>query len=257
MKISVVMPAYNAERYIEASMGSVLTQTWRDLELIVVDDCSRDATPEKVRRMAERDERVIYLRNERNSGASASRNRGVQAAGGEWIAFLDSDDLWRKDKLERQMALVKQHPDAVLCYTASGFMDEDGRTYEYVMEAEERMTYRGLLRKNIMTCSSVLLRRDAALRYPMPGDDLHEDYAVWLSVLREFPCAYGLNEALVVYRLRKQSKSGDRMRSARMLFRTYRYVGFSAARSAFLTARYAGYSIAKRRRVTKRRGTNQ
>ena len=249
MKVSVVMPAYNAEQYIEVAIRSVLGQSWRELELIVVDDGSRDGTAEIVERLAEEDGRITLLRNAENAGVSASRNRGVREAHGEWIAFLDSDDLWRADKLERQLALAGRHPEAVLSYTASAFMDESGRMYSYVMEAEEETTYKTLLRKNLISCSSVMVRRDVMLRHPMGGDRMHEDYAAWLEILREGRCAYGLNEPLLVYRLRQSSKSGRRLHSAGMLYRSYRYVGYSALCAAAMTLRYAVHSIEKRKKI--------
>lgn len=249
MKVSVIMPAYNAEKYIEAAVQSVLRQTWAELELLIIDDCSRDATAALAERLAAADGRITVLRSAKNAGVSASRNRGVAAARGDWIAFLDSDDLWRADKLEKQLALLERHPDAVLSYTASAFMDESGRMYSYVMEAEAETTYATLLRRNLLSCSSVMVRRDVMLRHPMGGDRMHEDYAAWLLILRETRCAYGLNEPLLVYRVRRSSKSGQRLRSAGMLYRSYRYVGHSAFGAGLLTLRYTVHSISKRWKI--------
>lgn len=254
MKVSVVMPAYNAEKYIEAAIQSVLRQTWTEFELLVIDDGSQDSTAEIAERLAAGDERIAVLRGAENAGVSASRNRGVAQAGGKWIAFLDSDDLWREDKLERQLALLERHPDAVLSYTAAAFMDESGRMYSYVMAAEAETVYETLLRKNLLSCSSVMVRRDVMLRHPMGGDRMHEDYAAWLSVLRETRCAYGLNEPLLIYRVRRSSKSGRRLRSAGMLYRSYRYVGYSALCAAAMTMRYAVHSTSKREKI---RGTGR
>lgn len=249
MKVSVVMPAYQAERYIESSIRSVLRQTWKDFQLLVIDDCSQDATVDIVRRLMAEDGRIVLLQNDQNRGASYSRNVGVRAAEGEWIAFLDSDDLWREDKLEKQLAMLDTHPEAMLSYTASAFIDAEGHKYSYVMAAQERITYRTLLRKNLLSCSSVMVKRTLMLRYPMEGDRTHEDYAVWLLMLRELPYAYGLNEPLLIYRIHRNSKSGNRVRSAQMLFRSYRYVGYSFFRAAVLTVLYTGYSVSKRRRI--------
>ena len=250
MKVSVVMPAYNAEKYIEAAVRSVLGQTWTDFELLIIDDCSQDATAEIAGSLAERDERIILLKNARNAGVSASRNTGVAWASGEWIAFLDSDDLWREDKLERQLEFIRHCPEAALTYTASAFINEEGYAYGYILEAEAEVTYETLLRRNLLSCSSVMVRRELMLRYPMGGDRMHEDYAVWLLILREIRCAYGLNEPLLIYRLRGDSKSGDRRRAAKMMFCSYRHVGYSGFSAGILTLRYAIYSILKRRRIT-------
>lgn len=253
MKVSIVMPAHNAGRYMEAAARSVTAQSFGDWELLVIDDGSADNTAVLAQSFAEKDDRIRLLRNERNLGAALSRNRGIAAARGEWIAFLDSDDLWMPDKLEKQLALIAKHPDAALTYTASTFIDENGRPYPYIQHAEERTDYQALLRHNLMSCSSVMARRELLLRYPFPSGALHEDYAVWLQMLREIPCAYGLDEPLLRYRLSKASRSGGRVRSAEMIYRTYRHVGYHAAASAWLTLRYLPYSVAKRRGIRRSR----
>ena len=247
--VSVIMPAYNAERYVGAAISSVINQAFRDWELLVVDDCSTDTTAEIAQRFAAEDSRVTVLQNEKNMGVTASRNRAIAQAESEWIAFLDSDDLWREDKLEKQMDLVQTNKDAILTYTASAFMDENGNPYGYVMEAQPKITYRELLCKNLLSCSSVMVRRDWILRYPMSGDGMHEDYASWLQMLRELPCAYGVNEPLLIYRLSKTSKSGSRVKSAKMIYRTYRFVGYNPLTALYFTFRYLPYSVSKRRKI--------
>ena len=227
----------------------MLGQTWTDFELLIIDDCSQDATAEIAGSLAERDERIILLKNARNAGVSASRNTGVAWARGEWIAFLDSDDLWREDKLERQLEFIRHCPEAALTYTASAFINEEGYAYGYILEAEAEVTYETLLRRNLLSCSSVMVRRELMLRYPMGGDRMHEDYAAWLEILREGRCAYGLNEPLLIYRLRQSSKSGNRLRSARMLLASYRFVGYSALAAAYLMLCYVPHSLLKRKRI--------
>lgn len=247
--VSIIMPAYNAERYIEAAIRSVVKQTVLDWELLIVDDCSTDATAEIAMKFAAKDDRIVVLQNEKNKGVTASRNRAIAHAESDWIAFLDSDDLWREDKLEKQLEIIKANGDAVLTYTASSFMDENGNPYGYVMEAQSKITYRELLRRNLLSCSSVMVRRDWMLRYPMSGDGMHEDYASWLQMLRELPCAYGVNEPLLIYRLSKTSKSGSRVKSAKMIYRTYRFVGYNSLVALYFMFRYLPYSVSKRRKI--------
>lgn len=247
--VSVVMPAYNAEKYIEASICSVLTQTFSDFELLVVDDCSKDRTAEIIKSFAAEDERIVFLQNASNSGVAKTRNYAISQARGKWVAFLDSDDLWRADKLEKQLALCSAQPDGVLFYTASAFIDQDGVPYSYIMPAELMADYRLLLHKNLLSCSSVMVRTDVLRRYPMANDGMHEDYATWLQILRETDFAYGVNEPLLIYRLHSQSKSASRVKSARMLYRTYRYVGYNCIISACLVFRYFFYSVSKRRKI--------
>ena len=247
--VSVVMPAYNAERYIGQAIQSVLRQTYPDFELLVVDDGSKDQTVRIVRCLAEQDDRIHLYIMGKNSGVSASRNFGVTQARGEWIAFLDSDDIWREDKLERQLSYLARFPSAAIGYTASAFMNADGERYAYIMAALPQTTYAMLLRGNLMSCSSVMVKTSLMRRYPMGGDQMHEDYAAWLQILREVPCAYGVNEPLLIYRVSSASKSGDRITSAEMLYHTYRYVGFSAARALCMVFRYVFCSVDKRRKI--------
>lgn len=248
-KVSVVMPAYNAELFIEDSIRSVIRQTFQEWELIVIDDGSCDDTSRIVSELASTDERIKFYHNDRNSGASYTRNRAISLATGEWIAFLDSDDLWREDKLEKQVALSEEHPEAVIFYTASSFIKENGEPYEYVMEAMERISYDVLLRKNLLSCSSVMIRSSIMKDIKMPSDKMHEDYYAWLNVLKKHKYAYGVNEPLLIYRLRNNSKSSNRIKSAIMCYNTYRAVGYNMFVSAFLVFRYALYSVSKRYKI--------
>ena len=271
--VSIVMPAFNAAAYIIESIDSVLRQTYRDWELILVDDASRDGTAELVRRhypdrvleTGPEDTGVIRLfRNAENLGVAASRNRGVQLAHGNWIAFLDADDVWEPEKLMRQMELLRQHgysggamrnPEAsgdssgklpdpegkYLLFTGSGFMDAGGRRLSFTLHVPERIDYRTLLRQNLVSCSSVLVSRELMLRYPMPERDrsgrpaarpekpIHEDFVSWLRILRdpEVPYAYGIDAPLLIYRLSASSKSADKRKAALMNWNTYREVGLS------------------------------
>lgn len=247
--VSVVIPAYNAERYLEAAVRSVLAQTWRDLEVLIVDDCSTDGTVVLMEALAAEDARILCIHNPRNVGVAATRCIAVTRARGEWIAFLDSDDMWRADKLEKQLALAASSPDAVLLYTGTAFMDRDGALYRYVMPAKPRVTYRMLLRRNVMACSSVMVKRSVMERYPMRDSRTHEDYGAWLRILRETPAAYGVDEPLLLYRIVPGSKSSDRLRSARMYYLTCRSVGYGQLTSCFLTVRYSFYSIWKRWKI--------
>ena len=222
--ISVVVPAWRAEKTLAAALDSVLAQTWRETEVLVVDDASPDGTLALAESYAARDPRVRVIAQKENGGVSRARNRGVREARGEWIALLDSDDLWMPEKLERQMALAAQHPEAGLFFTGSAFISEDDRKYGYTLSVPERVNYRRLLGQNVISCSSVLVRRELMERCPMGNDAIHEDFAVWLKILREEPWAYGVNEPLLVYRLSRSSKSGNKHKAARMTFGTYRYV---------------------------------
>ncbi len=249
--VSIIMPAYNAERTIEYSVKSVTDQTFQNWELIVIDDGSRDQTPEVLQKLCKKDKRIRILRNNPNAGVSQSRNRGIAEAHGDWIAFLDSDDLWTKDKLECQLSLLNVHPEAVLLYTASAFITNDGEPISYVLPAEERISFSGLLRKNLLSCSSVMVRTDVIRTVAFPGDHLHEDYYAWLTILKKVPYAYGINHPLLIYRLTKNSRSSNAWKSIKMLFRTYRAVGFSPMASCLYIPRYLMFVLYKKQKQKK------
>lgn len=246
--VSVIMPAYNAQRTVGEAIESVLRQTFGDFELIVIDDGSTDGTADVIEGYAA-DPRIRFLKNPRNSGVSATRNYGIREAVGEWIAFLDSDDLWREDKLELQLGLLEKYPDAALTYTASSFISSEGEPFGYIMEAEEKIDRRTLLKKNLISCSSAMIRADVMKGIQMPGDRMHEDYYVWLTVLERYDFAYGINLPLLIYRLSAGSKSSGRLRSARMLFNSYRATGYGRLRSFLYMLRYTAHSVTKRHRI--------
>lgn len=247
--VSVIMPAYNAEKTIGPAIESVLGQSYTDFELIVINDCSKDSTAEIISAFAEKDSRVRFLQNSKNSGVSATRNYGVSEAKGEWIAFLDSDDMWRKDKLEKQLAVVNSYPDAVLSYTASSFISANGAPSGYIMEAEEKTTYKTLLKKNLVSCSSAMVKTEIMKNIKMPNDAMHEDYYVWLTILKEHKYAYGVNEPLLIYRLSETSKSANRIKSAKMLFNSYTAVGYGKIPAFMLMIRYTYHSVTKRYKI--------
>lgn len=247
--VSIIMPAYNAEKTISEAVKSVLSQTVKTWELIVIDDGSTDKTATILSELAAMDGRIRFLQNEKNQGVSYTRNRAVESAKGEWIAFLDSDDMWKPEKLEKQLALLEKYPEMVICFTASSFIDDSGNSYNYTMPAPERITYKELLHKNLMSCSSVMIRASVMKEIKMPADNMHEDFFAWLTVLKKHKFAYGINEPLLIYRLSANSKSGNRIKSAKMLFNSYRAVGYNVFTTTFLVFRYTFYSVKKRKNI--------
>ena len=234
--VSVVMPVYNGERTIRAAVESVFAQEV-PLELIVVNDCSEDGTAGILTQLAP-DPRVRVITNERSRGAAGSRNLAVCAARGNYIAFLDADDIWVKGKLKKQLDLLGK-TGAVLCCTARELMTPDGKLTGRVIGVRGEITYPILLRHNCINCSSVLIRADAAREFPMEHEDSHEDYITWLKVLQKYHKAVGINEPLLRYRLSASGKSGSKLRSAVMTYKVYRYMGFGLARSMVYFVRYA------------------
>ncbi len=223
--VSVIMPAYNAEKTLSDSIRSVLNQTHANLELIVIDDCSKDSTAAIIEEFARQDKRVRPMTNLKNSGVSLTRNNGVQAAKHDWVAFLDSDDTWAVDKLEKQLALALAHPECALFFTSTAYVYEDGERSDYVLHAPVKVTKKDILKQNVVSCSSTLVKKSELLKHPMKDDRMiHEDLATWYSILCETPYAMGLDEPLLIYRISKNGKSGNKRKAAKMQWRTLRAV---------------------------------
>ena len=226
LTVSVVIPAHNCEYSVIASVNSVLKQTYRDFEIILIDDCSTDDTYKLLKSFSNQDNRIRVFQNEHNLGPAGTRNYGVRLAKGKWIAFLDSDDLWKKEKLEKQLTLANSVKEAKLLFTGSAFIEADGNPIPYILHVPETIDRKSLLKQNLISCSSVLVDRKLMLKYPMPDvNGIHEDFATWLRILKAVPLAYGVDEPLLVYRRAVTSKSGKKSKSALMNWRTYEYVG--------------------------------
>lgn len=225
--VSIIMAAYNAEKTIEQAIESVLNQTYSNFELLVINDCSKDRTAKLVEDFSAKDSRVRLISNEKNSGVSFTRKHGLEEANGSWIAILDSDDAWAPEKLEKQIEL-QNRTNADLLFTGSAFMDSNGRPIDWYLHAPAEVTYRQLLKQNVLSNSSALVRKELYAKYYAVGDGMHEDFAIWLSILKEEGRkAYGVDEPLLIYRIAKSSKSGNKVKAAKMNWNTYRYVGLN------------------------------
>lgn len=218
----------------------MLNQTYPNFELLVVNDCSKDRTVELVMDIAAKDSRVRLISNVKNSGVSYTRKHGLEESNGSWIAILDSDDAWTPDKLEKQIELQKR-TNADLLFTGSAFMDSDGQPIDWYLHAPAEVTYRQLLKQNVLSNSSALVRKELYAKHYAIGDGMHEDFAIWLSILKEGKKAYGVDEPLLIYRIAKSSKSGNKVKAAKMNWNTYRYIGLNPVEAAY----YEGWYMIK------------
>lgn len=235
--VSVVMPAYNCERYIKTSIESVINQTYSNWELIIVIDDSTDDTVNVVDRY-NANPQIHYFVNKKNLGVAKSRNRGALLAKGKYIAFLDADDIWMENKLEVQVKLMEDK-QAVLSSVARELMDENGTLTGKIMPIQQEITYKKLLCGNTLNTSGVMIKTEVAKEFPMAQDHLHEDYITWLKVLKKYGIAYGISEPLLKYRFMPQTKSGNKLKSAKMTFGVYRAMGFNVFQCIFYFVQYA------------------
>ncbi len=246
--ISIIMAAYNAEKTIEQAINSVLSQTYTNFELLVVNDCSKDRTVELVKDIVAKDSRVRLISNVKNSGVSYTRKHGLEEAKGDWIAILDSDDAWEPEKLEKQIELQRR-TNADLLFTGSAFMDSEGHPIDWYLHAPKEVTYRQLLKQNVLSNSSALVRKELYAKHYAIGDGMHEDFAIWLSILKKGTKAYGVDEPLLIYRIAKSSKSGNKVKAARMNWNTYRHVGLNLMEAIYYECWYIFNGIRKYRNL--------
>ncbi|MER7854804.1 MULTISPECIES: glycosyltransferase family 2 protein [Streptomyces] len=204
--VSVVMPVYNSAATLGAAVRSVLTQTHADLELLVTDDRSTDGSMDLLREFAERDERVLPETAPEQGGAGRARNLAIQRARGDYIAFLDSDDMWLPEKTEKQLAFAAEG-DAPLTFTSYFKMDADhaGESVDWVptdrvIRAREHVDYRAMLVRDYIGALTAMYDRTVLGTRLMPEMRKRQDYALWLSIMRNGADARGLAEPLAVYR---------------------------------------------------------
>lgn len=246
-RVSVVMPAYNAERYIEEAIRSVQAQTMPDWELIAVDDRSADKTPEILRELSRRDDRIVPVFNDTNRGAAGSRNVALDICTGDYIAFLDSDDLWRPNKLDVQLR-VAQATGADIVYSSYALFDERGKRHYNDFIVKGSTSFNEMLRRNEIGCLTAFMRRELARQYRFPEDIYQEDYALWLALLRDGYKAAGTPEVLADYRIRAGSRSFDKIESAKNRWRVYRdFLHLPIGRSAAAMVGYAVNGLIKYR----------
>lgn len=202
--VSIIMPSYNTGRFISETIDSVLAQTYENWELIIVDDCSTDNTDEVVQKYLS-DHRVKYLKNEKNSGAAASRNRALREAEGKWIAFLDSDDLWSPNKLDKQLAFMK---DRNCCFSYTNYIeiDESSAPNGRSVTGPKKVTKLGMFCYCWPGCLTVMYDAEAIGLVQIKDIKKNNDYAMWLNVCQNADC-YLLDESLAKYRKRNGSIS--------------------------------------------------
>lgn len=221
--VSIIVPVHNAGAYIEKTIETVKAQTYSQWELILVDDCSTDDSKQKIRsHVQENDRQIRLIEKTCNEGAAKARNTGIDAARGKYIAFLDADDLWRPDKLDKELAFMREK-QAAFVFTAYEFGDEEGTGTGKIVSVPPKLTYFKALSRTVIFTTTVLLDTDKTghelIRMP---EVKSEDTATWWKILRNGFTAYGLNEVLAVYRRPANSLSSNKIEAVRRIWNLYR-----------------------------------
>ena len=217
--VSIITPSYNTARFIAETIDCVLAQTYTNWEMIIVDDCSTDDTDAVVGGYT--DSRIRYLKNEKNSGAAVSRNRALREAKGKWIAFLDSDDLWEPNKLEKQIAFMERF-GYHFSYTNYREIDDDGNSLDTAWTGPQKISRLAMYSFNYMGCLTVMYDREYVGPIQIADLKKRNDYAMWVKVVKKCP-AYLLDEMLATYRVRSSGSIMNRSKGpwARIKFNYY------------------------------------
>ncbi len=221
--VSVITPVYNAEKFIKQTIESVINQTYKDWEMILVDDCSTDSSFEIISDYAKKYSNIKVFKNEKNSGPVDTRNFAIENASGRYIAMLDSDDLWKPEKLEKQIKFMQEN-DVYFSYSAYDIVNEKGellKSYTPPLKA----TYKNSLLESFIGCLTVVLDTEVLgkriFKKTLMGA---EDSILWLSILREGFEAYGLKDNLASYRVVASSRSRNKFIAAKERWYVLRHV---------------------------------
>lgn len=236
--VSIIMPCYNASNFIRQSIDSVLKQSFTDWELLVIDDVSSDDSCEIVASYATKDKRINLLRMDNNGGAANARNKGIGCANGRYIAFLDSDDIWLPNKLQRQIDFMADKQVA-LCYSAYRIIDEEGKEKSVYRLPKTKVDYTTLLSGSVIGNLTAVYDSHQLGKVYMHQVG-HEDYVLWLEILKRIDYALGIDEILAEYRVQSTSLSGNKIRAAQWQWRIYRDIEkLGRLRSLYLFVQYA------------------
>lgn len=214
------MPLYNKEKYVDESIMSVLNQTYENFELIIIDDCSTDSSLEIAKTYLS-DGRVVILNNEYNSGVAITRNRGIKYSKGKYVAFIDPDDIWKPNKIEKQINLIESS-NADIVYSSYNIVNERGILIKPFV-VPETITYKTMLHNNVIGCSTVIVRRNLLDQTCIFNPKAyHEDYVLWMLLLKNGATAKGETDILVDYQLATGNRSANKINAAYQRWKIYR-----------------------------------
>ena len=231
--VSIIMPTYNCGRFIEKTIETVINQTYKNWELIIVDDCSKDNTEEIVRKIALKDNRITYFKFDTNQGAAMARTKAMELAKGNYMAFLDSDDLWKNDKLEKQIKFMEANNYNFTC-TEYEQIDEEGNKLNKVIRVKKKADYNRILLDCPVGNSTVMYNVDNLGKFKVPNIRKRNDDALWLQMLKKEKYIYGMEEVLMEYRIRTNSISSNKLNLIKYHWKLYRDIEhLSITRSIF------------------------
>lgn len=222
MKISIITPCFNSNQELIDTIKSVQAQSFTDYEHIIIDDCSTKSFPNALLGLIGSDPRIKLIKRTWNAGPAVTRNRGISEAKGKYITFLDADDSWLPDKLEKQVAFMEE-TQCPLSYTNYDVVDENGK-YLGTRKAPAELPYNELIRVNRIGCLTAMYNTEICGKQYMPNILKRQDYGLWLQITKKFGPARGLPESLAQYTKSKTSLSGNKIKLLKYQWRLYREI---------------------------------
>ncbi len=220
--VSIITPSYKSENFITATIESVLTQTYVNWEMIIVDDVSPDNSNVIIEEYSKKDTRIKLIKLEKNSGPAVARNRAIEEAKGRYIAFLDADDLWHPEKLEKQIAFMNEN-DLSFTYSSYDLIDEKNKSLGTFI-TQKRVSYVSLLKTNSIGCLTAIYDTKILGKIYMPDIIKRQDYGLWLKILKNIKNTKGILEPLATYRIMKNSVSSNKITAAKYVWKIFRDV---------------------------------
>ena len=244
--VSIITPSYNSARFIGESVNSVLEQTYTNWELLIVDDASKDNSRELINNFTEKDNRISSFFLDKNLGVAAARNIAIEKSKGRYIAFLDSDDIWKKEKLSEQITFMKAH-DIGFSFSSYQPISEDGSQIFRRIKVPKKINYNAFLKNTIIGCLTVVLDKNKITELKMPNLRTSQDMALWLLIMRNGHQAYGIQKSLAYYRVVKTSNTSNKLKVIQGVWKIYRdqeRLGY--LRSSWCFLNYAFNAVKKR-----------
>jgi glycosyltransferase, family 2 len=243
-KVSIIVPMYNAEKFIGKTIESVLAQTYQNWEMLIMNDVSTDNSLAIVSMYAKKDERIKIVNTEKNVGVVKGRNFLIDLASGKYIAFLDADDYWHNEKLEKQIKFMKEKNASISCTEYTRVKENEEKINDVIIK--EEISYNDMLKNNYLGCLTVIYDAKKIGKRYFKELEKNEDYVLWLEIVKDVNTIYGLKENLAYYRVLDNSRSSNKVKTAKVRWEIYRKIEkLSLLKSLYYFLHYAIRAVLK------------
>lgn len=243
-KVSIIVPMYNAEKFIGKTIESVLAQTYQNWEMLIMNDVSTDNSLAIVSVYAKKDERIKIVNTEKNVGVVKGRNFLIDLASGKYIAFLDADDYWHNEKLEKQIKFMKEKNASISCTEYTRVKENEEKINDVIIK--EEISYNDMLKNNYLGCLTVMYDAEKIGKRYFKELEKNEDYVLWLEIVKDVNTIYGLKENLAYYRVLDNSRSSNKVKTAKVRWEIYRKIEkLSLLKSIYYFLHYAIRAVLK------------